>query len=43
MIVNRYVNGEKTEKWQGAVVENTAVKAVLAEAARRAEKAEDAE
>ncbi len=40
MQINRYVNGEKTKNFAGRVIENEAVKEAVAEAARRAEKAE---
>ncbi len=41
MKINRYVNGEKTKNLSDVVVENQEVKEALAEAARRAEKAEE--
>ena len=43
MIVNRYVNGEKTENWKETVIENAAVKEVMAEVVRRMGKPEDKE
>ena len=43
MQINRYVNGERTKNFEGRVIENEAVKEVMAEAERRAKKAQEKE